>query len=91
MKAPKISKALARQISAHQKVQQKAAVLARLAEVAHAEHRKAKAAYKQAKKTARTAKLAWHRARVLARDGQGMANKAAKRLAKIRGQSVSEG
>jgi hypothetical protein len=91
MKAPKISKALARQISVHQKVQQKAVVLAKLAETAHAEHRKAKAAYKQAKKTARSAKLAWHRARVLARDGQVAANKSAKRLAKSRGQSVSEG
>lgn len=91
MKASKTPKALSRQVSLHHKVQQKAAALVKVAEAAHAEHRKAKAAYKAAKKAARSAKLAWHRARVLAREGQSTVNKSAKRLAKSRGQSGSKG
>ena len=65
--------------------------MVKVAEAAHAEHRKAKAVYKAAKKAARSAKLAWHRARVLAREGQSSVNKSAKRLAKLRGQSGSKG
>jgi exonuclease VII small subunit len=47
-------------------------------------------AYKVAKKTARSAKLAWHRARTLAREGQSMLKKSTKRLAKVRSQSSSK-
>jgi hypothetical protein len=42
MKATKTPKALSRQVSLHHKVQQKAAALVKVAEAAHAEHRKAK-------------------------------------------------
>lgn len=90
MKATKPSKNLAARISAHQKVEQRVVVLVKSAETAHAEHRKAKAAYKVAKKTARSAKLAWHRARVLARELQSTLNKSAKRLAKARSHSSSK-
>jgi hypothetical protein len=45
------------------------------------------AAYKAAKKAARSAKIAWHRARVLAREGQAALNKSSKRLAKLKSQS----
>lgn len=84
MKTTRSSKALSARIAAHQKVEQRVAVLSKLAEVAHSEHRKAKAAYRAAKKTARLAKAAWHRARVIAREGQTALNKSAKRLAKLR-------
>ena len=90
MKDTKISKALAVRSSAHHKVEQRVAVLVKVAEATHAEHRKAKAAYKAAKKAARTAKLAWHRARVLAREGQSTLSKSAKRLAKLRNQAPSK-
>jgi exonuclease VII small subunit len=86
MKATKLSKNLAAQISAHQKVEQRVVVLVKAAEATHTEHRKAKAAYKVAKKTARSAKMAWHRARILAREGQSMLKKSTKRLAKVRSQ-----
>ena len=87
MKVTKTSKALAICISAHQKVEQRVAALVKAAETTHAEHRKAKAAYKAAKKAARSAKIAWHRARVLAREGQAALNKSSKRLAKLKSQS----
>jgi len=90
MKATKLSKNLAAQISAHQKVEQRVVVLVKTAEATHTEHRKAKVAYKAAKKTARSAKLAWHRARTLAREGQSMLKKSTKRLAKVRSQSSSK-
>jgi len=86
MKATKLSKNLAAQISAHQKVEQRVVVLVKTAEATHTEHRKAKVAYKAAKKTARSAKMAWHRARILAREGQSMLKKSTKRLAKVRSQ-----
>jgi exonuclease VII small subunit len=90
MKATKPSKNLAARISAHQKAEQRVAVLVKSAEATHAEHRKAKAAYKAAKKAARSAKLAWHRARVLAREGQSTLSKSAKRLAKLRNHAPSK-
>jgi exonuclease VII small subunit len=90
MKMTKLSKNLAAQISAHQKVEQRVVVLVKTAEATHTEHRKAKVAYKVAKKTARSAKLAWHRARTLAREGQSMLKKSTKRLAKVRSQSSSK-
>lgn len=90
MKVTKTSRALAARISAHQKVEQRLAVLVKVAEATHVEHRKAKAAYKAAKKAARSAKLAWHRARVLAREGQTAFNKSSKRLAKLKSQSASK-
>ncbi len=86
MKPTNPSKSLAAQISAHNKVEQRVVILVKTAEATHAEHRKAKAAYKVAKKTARSAKLAWHRARTLAREGQSMVKKSTKRLAKVRSQ-----
>ncbi|MCX6870691.1 MAG: hypothetical protein NTY84_08715 [Verrucomicrobia bacterium] len=86
MKATQLPKNLAAQISAHNKVEQRVVILVKTAEATHAEHRKAKAAYKVAKKTARSAKLAWHRARTLAREGQSMVKKSTKRLAKVRSQ-----
>ncbi len=90
MKPTNPSKNLAAQISAHNKVEQRVVILVKTAEATHAEHRKAKAAYKVAKKTARSAKLAWHRARTLAREGQSMVKKSTKRLAKVRSQSSSK-
>ena len=86
MNAIKLSRNLATQISAHQKVEQQVVVLVKTAEATHTEHRKAKLAYKVAKKTARSAKLAWHRARILASEGQSMLKKSTKRLAKLRSQ-----
>ena len=86
MKPTNPSKNLAAQISAHNKVEQRVVILVKTAEATHAEHRKAKAAYKVAKKTARSAKMAWHRARILAREGHSMLKKSTKRLAKVRSQ-----
>ena len=90
MKATQPLKNLPARISAHQKVEQRVMVLVKTADLTHAEHRKAKAAYKVAKKAARSAKLAWHRARVLAREGQSALNKSAKRLAKLRNHASSK-